>query len=1053
MKLTIKTRGGKSPQGLPRVWYTGHPADLPAYAEEIAADLFETQDCAIYSDAEPDAAYDREELLEQLSQMQLFVIPVTSRFLFQPNRGRELEFAFATERHIPVLPLLQEQGLESAFNKICGDLQMLNKGDSDPTALPYAQKLEKFLSSVLVGDELATKIRAAFDAYVFLSYRKKDRKYAQELMRLIHKNDFCRDIAIWYDEFLTPGEDFNAAIAEALQKSSLFALAVTLNLTEPGNYVMALEYPKAREADKLVLPVELAPTDRERLAAGFPGLPAPTPAEDEPALSAALLEAAQRLAIRQNDADPEHNFFIGLAYLGGVDVEVNRETARELITGAAEAGLPEAMKKLTSMYRSGEGVARDYSVAVNWQEKLADWKRAQYQQSQDWADGLEYMLALCDLGNYQYELRWLDRAQKTYRKAAELCTVLAEGQEKNRVAIHRMLAAIYGKLGEICKNQGDLTSAQNDYEQGFQMIRQLCVQENTIRNQAAFASHGDNLGMLCLAKGDFAGAKQYLEEAYSVFQRLFESAGRKRDFFVVCTHMGDLYDAEGQLAASREQFERALVLARQLMEESRTPGARRDFAVSCGRMGRQCEAEGDFAAAQHYYEQNFVLCQQLFEELQTKEAQEDYCSGAIQRVSFYERMGRQCEKEGDLAAAREYNEQSVAIYQQLQKKLQSVGGDAIYRQFSEEARLMGAEQYCRNASIQLANVYREECRRAVQAGDARQEERWLRKILEVEEPFQQGDPYPPNRLHHALGRSRLGKLCADRGDDRAAEEQYLRAYELLEELHSKFSLQDALKGMLLCLSRLGALYRSWGELEQAERRYRQYLELGRKYSGTKGNIEPEKSCVIALEGLGAVAQARKDEAAVKRYRFESLAAFRQYFERVRTEEVWKLFLQKNSAVFQRCQGPEELLQAGAQLSQALEVWRGKWEKNGSLQAACRLLEGWIELGKALAPQAPEEARSAFDQALQFAQGLPEKQRGPEIENLVAETYSSKARALRGDDDSRKEDLKQAVAMWSRLMEIDEINGAQYAASIKRAKWKLRSLEWKKGEKQPENPSH
>ena len=51
MKLTIKTRGGKSPQGLPRVWYTGHPADLPAYAEEIAADLFETQDCAIYSDA------------------------------------------------------------------------------------------------------------------------------------------------------------------------------------------------------------------------------------------------------------------------------------------------------------------------------------------------------------------------------------------------------------------------------------------------------------------------------------------------------------------------------------------------------------------------------------------------------------------------------------------------------------------------------------------------------------------------------------------------------------------------------------------------------------------------------------------------------------------------------------------------------------------------------------------------------------------------------------------------------------------------------------------
>ena len=49
-------------------------------------------------------------------------------------------------------------------------------------------------------------------------------------MRLIHKNEFCRDIAIWYDEFLTPGENFNDAIKEALQKSGLFVLTVTPNL-------------------------------------------------------------------------------------------------------------------------------------------------------------------------------------------------------------------------------------------------------------------------------------------------------------------------------------------------------------------------------------------------------------------------------------------------------------------------------------------------------------------------------------------------------------------------------------------------------------------------------------------------------------------------------------------------------------------------------------------------------------------------------------------------------------------------------------------------------
>lgn len=198
MKLSYRTRGNSSPQGKPRVYFTGHPSDLPAYREDIFADILQTQNCAIYYDEDEVLDGDREDLLRELEQMQLMVIPVTSRFLYQPNRARDIEFPFAMEHHIPVLPLMQEQDLEAVFNEKCGDLQMLNKEDPDPTALPYREKLEKFLASVLVGDELAEKVRAAFDAYVFLSYRKKDRRYAQELMRLIHRNDFCRDIAIWY---------------------------------------------------------------------------------------------------------------------------------------------------------------------------------------------------------------------------------------------------------------------------------------------------------------------------------------------------------------------------------------------------------------------------------------------------------------------------------------------------------------------------------------------------------------------------------------------------------------------------------------------------------------------------------------------------------------------------------------------------------------------------------------------------------------------------------------------------------------------------------------
>lgn len=145
--------------------------------------------------------------------MQLVVIPITTKFLLKENQAYKLVYKIANESYILVLPIMQEKNIEVLFNEKCGDIQYLQEFVSDPNAIGYEEKLGKFLNSVLISDELAEKIRNAFDAYIFLSYRKKDRKYAQELMKLIHKNEFCRNIAIWYDEFLVPGENFNDAIA------------------------------------------------------------------------------------------------------------------------------------------------------------------------------------------------------------------------------------------------------------------------------------------------------------------------------------------------------------------------------------------------------------------------------------------------------------------------------------------------------------------------------------------------------------------------------------------------------------------------------------------------------------------------------------------------------------------------------------------------------------------------------------------------------------------------------------------------------------------------
>jgi hypothetical protein len=366
--LKYKTRGNSSPQGKPRVYFCCHLEDFGKCFETISNEILAKQNCAIwYTDK---ALIRNDAFLDNLKQMQLFVMPVTTNLLCTENETLDIEFKFAIENHIPVLPLMQEGGLEKLFNKKCGELQILDKNNTDATSISYDEKLKRYLESVLIGEELTEKIRAAFDAYVFLSYRKKDRRYAQELMRLIHKNEFCRDIAIWYDEFLTPGENFNDSIKEAIQKSGLFVLTVTPNLINEPNYIMTTEYPMAKQEGKPILPAELVSTDREQLSEKYEDIPNPADAHNETEFSEALLESIKKMAIKENDNSPEHNYFIGLAYLDGVDVEIDNEKAVSLITSAAESGLVEAMRYLVMMYEKGKGVSVDYACALKWQCRI-----------------------------------------------------------------------------------------------------------------------------------------------------------------------------------------------------------------------------------------------------------------------------------------------------------------------------------------------------------------------------------------------------------------------------------------------------------------------------------------------------------------------------------------------------------------------------------------------------------------------------------------------------------------------------------------------------------
>ena len=587
MKLTYITRGMGDARGKPRVYLACHPEDRERAIPLISEDLLRHANCAVWVDAEPEADYDPQELRAALDEMQLFVAAVSSKFLYTDHRAKDVELRYALERHIPVLPILLESGLSREFNRVTDTkIQVVNRCVSDPTATPYEEVLETYLKSVLVGDELAEKVRDAFDAYVFLSYRKKDRRHAQRLMHLIHENKSFRDIAIWYDEFLVPGENYNDAIRDAFEKSGLFALAVTPSLLEPENYVMRVEFPLARDrrkekGDLQIVPVELYETalgdprtDPEALRTSYDEIP---PLQDEHRvveLNAALLDALNRISKKENDGSARHRFFIGLAYLSGIDVEVDRGRALALLESAATDPAPcfDATEKLVDMYRNGDGVTLEMGRAIEWQRRLCDQYRAEYEKGHSPDEhlgfGTRYQRALTLLSDLMREAGNAPEAIACAEKALEVGRTLTD--EVGVREVDRDTAMLCNRLGGLYRDARKIDRAEEYYRQSMDIYARLAREMGTARARRDLSVSLERLGDIARKRKDLQRAETLYQQALELRQRLAEADPNpraRRDLSAIRTKLGNIEKARGDYDGAARDYGAALELDRVLVEE------------------------------------------------------------------------------------------------------------------------------------------------------------------------------------------------------------------------------------------------------------------------------------------------------------------------------------------------------------------------------------------------------------------------------------------------------------------------------------------------------
>lgn len=526
--LKYITRGMVKPFDMQKVYFTSHKDDYHLL-DDIARDVLSIVDVAIFYG-------ESEKREEDLRLMSLIVIPVTKSFLYDECDARTKDLKFALENGIPVLPLIQEVGLELEFNRLCGDIQCLNKFNSDKTQISFNKKLKDYLSSIFINDDLKRRIESSFTHSIFLSYRKKDRYEAQQVMSKIHEHSELENCSIWYDEFLIPGQDYSEKIEAKIKDCSLFAMVATPSLLEENNYIVRVEYPLAIKYNKPIIVIEAKETPFEQLSKMYEAIPQYFDISSGEAVSA----LSAKLGIANTD-DPDKRYLLALGYLYGEGVEINSARAIKYLTELSNINHIDSLIALSDVYFQGKYIARDENQALSLIKRAVPLAKMSYARSKS-ADAFLKMINVLDTqGRYMRELKILDGAKAPYLIMNTECVMAKKVLDAELVDKH--YAHSYECMGDADYRIQKYEDARNNHEKAYDVLVKRASD-----NFLDITRLCEKLARDCDFLGDNHMMKKYQEIRVQTLEMLLreeETFETQKTYYTSLCDLADVYYKEG----------------------------------------------------------------------------------------------------------------------------------------------------------------------------------------------------------------------------------------------------------------------------------------------------------------------------------------------------------------------------------------------------------------------------------------------------------------------------------------------------------------------------
>lgn len=485
--LKVYTIGDINPIGKPRAYFAARKEDY-GYLNSVTGALFQASNVAVYYDDEQDT---RNTSQEELLSMNVIVLLLTSETLAAPTDVMNRIFLLAAKNAIPLLILGMDDNVGTRLNAFCEQNHLGNRHVIFPNAQGIGEhsfhaKLKAFLSSNMFEDQKLSELYEHFDANVFLSYRKQDKPLAAEVIRLINSASECRGYALWYDEYLTVGENYDNEIRQYVEVSDVFLLLLTDKMLEKGSYALEQEYARALQDRKKIVLIN-ALTRLDDISLLPKGLESasklaiiPLRAIDE--LPELLFELLGGRTFSSKAEEASHYYYLGMAYLKGISKERDEKIATGLFQNAILLGNMEACDAMIGICME----RGDVKAAITYQERLTEHYRTTFELSPTFDSYDAYLTALGTLGEYHGMNQDYVKMQHCYEAVSSSLSRMEGWEKDKRILEHAIIC--YDKLGSFASLQIDYSEdpqkwidlAKQYYDLSFEFAKQFAQCEESL---------------------------------------------------------------------------------------------------------------------------------------------------------------------------------------------------------------------------------------------------------------------------------------------------------------------------------------------------------------------------------------------------------------------------------------------------------------------------------------------------------------------------------------------------------------------------------------------